>query len=102
MSIKRKTKVQKDAAGIAALRQRLQDIALGANHGYEVYSTEESGELSAEIGIESFGYFVQAVNTAFHLSDIDNRKWMAEPRNLSYYESLDAAAAFLYENGVRA
>lgn len=97
---KRNTKQDRDAAGKAALEQRLRDIAWGAYGDYEApeWDGDQSTGLASEMGVDAFGRFVGAIGKVF--CD-DSRGYLVNLRNLEHFDSFDAAVEHLWNGGVR-
>jgi hypothetical protein len=98
MATKRKTKEQRDAEAKAALRQRLDDIFLGA--------TGDVWDESGEPWPEQFMAFVRAVNRVFCVpASADDphsgNEYLWGLWNLENYRTPETAAEYLFENNVR-
>lgn len=88
------------------LREAMLLMLYGAHGGYELtYFTRPSEQrmsLPAEIGLDTFGRWLGALQA--HLTFVTNeqREFIAKPRMLEKYDSFDDAVEFLYDIGVRA
>jgi hypothetical protein len=97
MARKRSTKLSREAAEKAKLRQRLLDFAIGANGG-ETPDSVDDDHFLWNLGPAEFGRFLRAID----LQLIDKtRKYCTESHNFRYYETLNSAVDFLYAHGIR-
>lgn len=102
---KRLTAAQKEAAEIAAIRARIEDMARGA-HGH--CSPEDSAEdgicVWQTIGPEAFERWMEAMYHTFLPDEGDRGEWRMHfgHNRLTRFESLDKAAKYLHGLGVRA
>lgn len=96
----RKTKAQSEADGKAKLRQRIMDIALGANVGCDLDFNEEEGCFYAALGPKEFFGFVRAIERVF--SGFQGIEIAFEIWNLHQFATIDTAVEHLWEYGVRA
>lgn len=97
--MKRTKKSARKAAEIAAIRARLIDLAQGALGQCVMpdFKNECFGGMAAELGIEVFSRWVGAVQAAFGSDDERfDALWM-----LAEYDSIDRAAEWLHDRGVR-
>ncbi len=89
------------------LRQRLSDIAFGANGGYEPEDNPEDGiGLFHTMGAEEFSQFIAAVEAVFNLGtsapgDNYRKRTAIAPRNLRHFNTLDKLTDWLIDCGVR-
>lgn len=91
-------KAMREAQEKKRLRQRLTDLAQGAmGHCFVPDGEEDTAGMAAEMGIESFGRWVGAIQRTFGADDnAFDKTWMLE-----HYDTLDAATDFLWDCGVR-
>lgn len=97
--MKRKTKEQRDAEAKAALRQRLDDIFLGATG--DVWDESNGEPLPTQ-----FMAFVQAVKKVFCIPATkedphSGNEYLWSLWNLDNYRTPEAAAEYLFDNNVR-
>jgi hypothetical protein len=97
--MKRKTKEQREAEAKAALRQRVADIATGANGG--LFDNDDE---FATAGFLS--RFIPALRAQFGIDSegkaIDRWLFLWDLHNLHYYDNVDTTTDFLFEHDVRA
>lgn len=105
LKTKRKTKDQVQAAGIAAIKQRLLDLLNGAVGGYDFDPNEET---PWAMGNEEYSRYVSAVINTWHLdrnaSEDDHvpLSWLVNHRHFADFDDIDEIARLLYVNGYRA
>jgi hypothetical protein len=99
--MKRKTKEQREEIARAALRQRIEDIALGAEGDEGVL--DKNGWFA---GAHCLSRLIPALRARFGLDDEGNErtdiKYLWYPSNLDSFDNVDTITDFLYEHGVRA
>ena len=89
------------------LRQRLSDIAYGANGGYEPEDDPENGiGVFNTMAAVEFGDFIAAVEVVFNLGtsapgDNCRRRTATAPRSLQHFDTLDKLTTWLIDCGVR-
>jgi len=94
--MKRKTKEQREARAKATLRQRIEDIAVGAA-GYDFKAEDEFATA------DFLSRFVPALKIQFGLvADGVSNDYLWMPSNLGNYDSIDSTTDFLFRNDVRA
>lgn len=96
----RKTKAQSEADGKAKLRQRIMDIALGANGGCDLTCCEIEGNFYAAMGPEEFFGLIRAIDRVFF--GPKETGVVFEIWNLHQFATIDTAVEHLWEYGVRA
>jgi hypothetical protein len=102
--MKRKTKEQREAAAKAALRQRVEDIAMGAA-GFDF-------TVEGEFATANFlSRFMPALKVQFGYDRVpdetkpqkrESNHYLFALHNLEHFDNIDSTADFLFENGVRA
>lgn len=102
--MKRKTKVQVRNEGIAAIRNRLEDLLQGAYGGYSIYDDHTPFTL----GSDTLGRFAGAVVKTWGLDQKDGSGNVKPLGHLCYvtsiecFDDLDGLADRLYDAGYRA
>lgn len=102
---KRLTAAQKEAAEIAAIRARIEDMARGAYGGSRVEDDPDCGIFVWQtLPAEAVGRWIDAIRLTFHPSEVELHDWSVNfgPYDLHKFESLDSAAKYLHGLGVRA
>lgn len=111
MSKRKMTKEAKRLAEIAAIRDDLYLLAVGALGGPNVEDDPDNGAfLWSTLGSKDFSRYLSAVKRLWQigLEFIQDEqpcvrcRFMLEPYNLHRWESLDSGAEFLHDNGARA
>lgn len=107
--MKRKTKAQREAEEMAALRRRLLDMLRGAHGGYNaILEGDEDVETPMMLGIETFGRWLGGIRQTWLLpkdascNEPGLREWNMEPISLHRFDTVETATEYLYELGVRA
>jgi hypothetical protein len=99
--VRRKTKEQREAAAKAALRQRIEDIALGAEGGAGVL-----GPHDWFAGADCLGRLLPALKARFGLDEkgeeLERIAYLWSNGNLHYYDNVDSITEFFWNAGVRA
>lgn len=96
---KRKTKSEVEVEGKARLRQRIMDIAIGANGGCEVSELYgEDGVFFEAMGPNEFFNMIQAIKRAFAIED---SSIVFEIWNLHHFATVTSSVDHLWEFGVR-
>lgn len=95
----RKTKAQREAEHKARLRQRLMDIASGANSGCSLEGPEGwDGGFFYSMGPENFFGFLRAVESEFPEPD---KVAIYQLYQLHHFAEIDSAVEHLWDRGIR-
>ena len=97
-----KTKAQRESDGKAKLRQRIMDIALGANGGCDLTCCEIEGNFYAAMGPEEFFGLIRAIDRVFFVSEDEDTESAFAVWNLHKFATIETAVEHLWEYGVRA
>lgn len=95
------TKAEQEAAEKAALRQRLVDMAYGANKGCQIECLEVGEPLGLvdSMGVEAWMAFIRCVK---NLLIPEDQSVLTELWNLHHFDDIEKLTEWLYSNGVRA
>lgn len=92
----------------ARLRQKAYDLLCGAGGGYTDVARyfdrpeDEQGPIVCELGLETFGRWLGALQQHLTFTTEEQRAFIAKPIAIDHYDKFDDVIDWLYGSGVRA